>query len=47
LAIVAVKKSGRGAERQVQELVAQTAREKWRKKKTTVMMIKAKWRELW
>jgi hypothetical protein len=40
LAIAAVKKSERRAKRQVQNLVAQTAREKWRKKKTTVMMIK-------
>jgi hypothetical protein len=47
LAIAAVKKSERRAKRQVQELVTQTAREKWRKKKTTVMMIKAKWRQLW
>jgi len=46
-AIAALKKSQRRAKRREQELVAETAREKWSEKKTTLMLIKSKRRELW
>ncbi|KAJ6508909.1 mitochondrial ribosomal protein subunit L20-domain-containing protein [Mycena sanguinolenta] len=46
-AIAALKKSQRRAKRKEQELVAETARAKWSEKKTTLMLIKAKRRELW
>ncbi|KAJ6584833.1 mitochondrial ribosomal protein subunit L20-domain-containing protein [Mycena capillaripes] len=46
-AIAALKKSQRRAKRHAQEAVAEQAREKWSEKKTTLMMIKAKRRELW
>ncbi|KAJ7254370.1 mitochondrial ribosomal protein subunit L20-domain-containing protein [Mycena haematopus] len=46
-AIAALKKSQRRAKRREQELVAGAARAKWSEKKTTLMLIKAKRRELW
>ncbi|KAJ7095949.1 mitochondrial ribosomal protein subunit L20-domain-containing protein [Mycena belliarum] len=46
-AIAALKKSQRRAKRQVQNAVAEKARGKWGEKKTTLMLIKAKRRELW
>jgi len=46
-AIAALKKSKRRAKRQEQNEVAERARAKWGEKKTTLMMIKAKRRELW
>ncbi|KAJ7459771.1 mitochondrial ribosomal protein subunit L20-domain-containing protein [Mycena latifolia] len=45
--IAALKKSQRRAKRQEQNAVVEKAREKWSEKKTTLMMIKAKRRELW
>jgi hypothetical protein len=45
--IAALKKSERRAKRRVQEAVAETAREKWSEKTTTLRLIKAKRRELW
>lgn len=46
-AIAALKKSLRKKKRREQERVAEQAREKWGEKKTTLMLIKAKRRELW
>ncbi|KAJ7644062.1 mitochondrial ribosomal protein subunit L20-domain-containing protein [Roridomyces roridus] len=46
-AIAALKKSQRKSKKRAQELVHQQARDKWSEKKTTLMMIKTKRRELW
>ncbi|KAJ7134531.1 mitochondrial ribosomal protein subunit L20-domain-containing protein [Mycena epipterygia] len=46
-AIAALKKSKRREKRREQEQVVTSAREKWGEKKTTLMLIKAKRRELW
>ncbi|KAK7048267.1 60s ribosomal protein l20 [Favolaschia claudopus] len=45
--IAALKKSQRRAKRREQEAVADKARGEWSEKKTTLMLIKAKRRELW
>ncbi|KAJ7505405.1 mitochondrial ribosomal protein subunit L20-domain-containing protein [Mycena galericulata] len=46
-AIAALKKSKRREKRQEQNLIVGKAREQWSEKKTTLMLIKAKRRELW